>query len=94
MFGRWTTYRLRMQAIRQKYFTLMRKNVTTHRARILQDIRSKLFRGALYSIAFATTYTYANDIYSHYHETKQMKRKLLKQYPDQTFIVSFQEDPS
>ena len=52
-------------------------------------MRKKLFKGFFYSLTAATTYYYTNKIYSEYHEIKKMKRKLIKQYPNQTFIISF-----
>ena len=60
MFPRWANARLRMQAIRQKYFTFMRKNVNSMRSRAINDMKRTIFRGTLYTIVIGGAYLYGN----------------------------------
>lgn len=82
-----------MRTARQKYVTLLRKRVTAERVRIMSNVRRRIFRGVLIGSAAIAAYYFGNEIYSEHLEKKKMKRKIMKSYPEQTYIISFTEDP-
>lgn len=79
--------------MRQKYFTLLHQKVNAKTSRILANTRRRIVKGVVFGSAAIATYYFCNEMYSEHLEKKKMKKKLMKAYPDQTYIISFEEDP-
>lgn len=60
MWNKWANYRNRMRNIRQKYFTLLRKNATVQREKVIIKFRRKLMAGIPIGIAIGIGYYYSN----------------------------------
>lgn len=60
MFTRWASYSLRMRNARQKYFTLLRRNVSIQRSKILVNMRNKIIKGVLGGSIAIGTFLVAN----------------------------------
>ena len=73
MYGRWMAYRLRMQAVRQKYFTFMKRNIITTREKVMRQMRTRILKGITYTVVLGAVYYEGNEIFSEYHEIKKIK---------------------
>lgn len=89
MYKRWIAYSLRMRNARQKYMTLFRQQVKSRSARAIANTRRRIIRGVFLGTSAIVAYLFCNEMYSEHLEKKKMKKKLMKAYPDQTYIISF-----
>lgn len=90
---RWADYKMRVSNLKQKYFTAIRKGVALEREKVAANFRRRVLKGTAMTGIAATTYFFANKFYSENLEIKKMKKKLMKLYPERTYVISFEEDP-
>lgn len=87
---RWADYKMRVTGLKQKYFTAIRKGVALERQKVAANFRRRLLKGTVITGVVATTYFFANKMYSEHLEIKKMKKKLMKLYPERTYVISFE----
>lgn len=93
MFAKWAGYRTRMLNARKTYFSALRLRLNLERQRITANMISRIKKTVFFAAVGLTTYSIANELYSEKIEKRKMKEKLMKFFPEKTYIISFSEDP-